>query len=218
MTPSDVEGASALAGWRSRWDVTIASDVSGRDGIGWEFLPRGGTRGGCLDIHSWEGEEWALEQDAAGRPTRWAAETDERVAYAWLRARTNHGDRAIAVYQDDGLFGLNFQPTSIPDLPLHDVGILRPRQDIPLTRGPVNQIEVVYDTTADGASTSGVLTEVLLHADAGSTLLIAAEAYSADEWRLFDESVVSLPSLAAAERLTWIPARKPWRSTKGHPL
>ncbi|MFN0281521.1 MAG: hypothetical protein ACKVZ6_06070, partial [Kineosporiaceae bacterium] len=45
--------------------------------------------------------------------------------------------------------GLNFQPTFTPDLPLHEDGIRRPRQAILLVRGPVNQVEVVYDTTLD---------------------------------------------------------------------
>lgn len=39
----------------------------------------------------------------------------------------------------------------------------------------------------------GLVTEALLHGEQGSLLLIAAEAYGADEWHLFDESVVAIP-------------------------
>lgn len=48
---------------------------------------------------------------------------------------------------------------------------------------------------------AGLLTEVLLHGETGTTLLIAAEAYSREEWPLHDESVVALPSPAAADPL-----------------
>jgi hypothetical protein len=123
----------------------------------------------------------------------------------------------VVTYQDDATFGLNFVSGLTRDLPADDGGSQRSRRDIPLLQGRVNQVEVVYDTLADGASNPGVVTEVLLHGQGRSTLLIAAEAYSPDEWHLYDESVVALPNLAAADRLRWIPDRRPWRSTEGLP-
>jgi hypothetical protein len=81
----------------------------------------------------------------------------------------------------------------------------------------VNQVEVVYDTLVEGGSAPGLVSEVLLHGDDCSTLLIAAEAYDRDEWRLYDESVVALSGLTDADALTWLPSRQPWRSTEGAP-
>jgi len=53
-----------------------------------------------------------------------------------------------------------------------------------------------------------------LHGDSDATLLIAAEAYSRDEWHLYDESVVAFSSLADADKLQWLPPRRTWRSTE----
>ncbi|QKE85140.1 hypothetical protein [Arthrobacter sp. NEB 688] len=264
-----------MVGWRDRWRAVIGSDVSRRDGIGWEFTPQGGgevawtvfredggpfpvfisSRGlgappsaedaqamteeavadlldagghadvvgwttrnistilclGRIRVLSWEGEEWALNDPDAGELAEWAASSDQRVPFNWLVARTDEGDRQVATYQDDGLFGLSFTSGSTRSLPTAAVGSLRPRNDAPLLRGPVRNVEVAYDTLAEGCRTPGVVTEVLLHGEHGSTLLIAAEAYSRDDWRLYDESVVVLPSIEAADALTWTPDRRRWR-------
>jgi hypothetical protein len=42
-------------------------------------------------------------------------------------------------------------------------------------------VEVVYDTVVEGGQAPGLVTEVPLHGDNPSTLLIAAEAYSRHE-------------------------------------
>jgi hypothetical protein len=84
-----------------------------------------------------------------------------------------------------------------------------------LVTGPIRQVEIVCDTLVEGATSSGLITEALIHGDAGSTLLIAAEAYSREEWHLYDESIVALASLDDADTLDWVPARQRWRST--HP-
>lgn len=266
-----------MAGWRDRWQAVVASDVSGRDGIGWEFTPRVGGEvawaifredggpfpvfisspgvaelpsaedarsmteeavadlldaGGHADavgwttqnistalclvrepLLSWEGEEWALNDPDAGESAEWAAPSDQRVPFNWLVARTDQGSRQVSTYQDDGLFGLHFRSESTRRLPPAADGGLRPRNDPPLLRGRVNHVEVAYDVLAEGGRTPGVVSEVLLHGDHESTLLIAAEAYSRDDWRLHDESVVVLPSLAAADALPWTPDRRRWRST-----
>lgn len=268
-----------MAGWRERWRAIVASDVSGRDGIGWEFTALDGGSGAwavfredggpfpvfsssrgpgdlptaedtramteeavadllaamertdavgwttrnistalalaAMEILFWEGEEWALESDAGDRAVHWAGPAGPRVPYHWLRARTDRSDQMLVTYQDDALFGLNFISGVTRGLPGNDVGSLRSRRDVPLLQGRVNQVEVVYDTLADGALNPGVVTEVLLHGDGRSTLLIAGEAYSRDEWHLYDESVVALPDLAAADRLRWVPGRRPWQSTEG---
>jgi hypothetical protein len=81
--------------------------------------------------------------------------------------------------------------------------------------GQVNQVEVAYDTLVEGGSVPGLVTEALLHGDDRSTLLIAAEAHSREEWHLYDESVVTLTDLKAADSLRWLPERRPWRSTEG---
>ncbi|MFT3944515.1 MAG: hypothetical protein QM705_11955 [Ancrocorticia sp.] len=73
-------------------------------------------------------------------------------------------------------------------------------------------VEVVVDTVLEGMRAPGLISEVLLHGEASSTLLIAADAYSRDEWHLFSESVVVLDGLASADSLEWYPARMPWRS------
>ena len=169
----------------------------------------------ALDVDTWEGEEWALESGPDDEPLDWAKPGDPRTPYAWLRATGPAGSALIDIYQDDALFGLSF--TGSPDraLPAVDVGSRRSCRDIPLVTGPIKQVEIVVDTLVDGWHDAGVLTEALLHGEAGSTLLIAAEAYSRDEWHLYDESVVALTGLAAADGLQWIPDRTCWRSTAG---
>lgn len=266
--------------WQSRWHVVVASDVSGRDGIGWEFTSQAGqgepawavfredggplpvfssTRGPGLlpsqsdlyamttaavgdlfsaagiaggtgwlernvtsglllasrDVTSWEGEEWALESGPDDKPKAWAQPDDPRTPYAWLRTMSNHGAALIDIYQDDAVFGLTFTPFVDHQLPESDAGSLRSGRDIPLVTGPIKQVEIVCDTLVEGATAPGLITEALLHGDTGSTLLIAAEAYSRDEWHLYDESIVALTSLEDADALDWVPARQRWRST--HP-
>ena len=79
--------------------------------------------------------------------------------------------------------------------------------------GPITHVEIVIDTLAGDGLSTGIMSEALLHRASGSTLLIAAEAYSRDEWHLNDQSVVALPGLDAANTLPWAPARTPWNST-----
>jgi hypothetical protein len=266
-----------MTGWRERWIAVVTSDVSDRDGLGWEFSSTRGasawtvfredggafpvfsaTRGEVLpsqedlramtneavadllaaagfpdehgwitanisaalmlasmSVASWQGEEWAVE----GPGEVWADPEDARTPYAWLRAVGNDREALIGVYQDDAVFGLSFLPAVDFQLPERDHGALRSRRDIPLVRGSIRRVDVVYDTLVEGGSAPGVLSEVLLQGDTGSTLLIAAEAYSRDEWHLFDESVVVLtdtrdlpvPVLTSADSLTWIPPRQTWR-------
>jgi hypothetical protein len=92
---------------------------------------------------------------------------------------------------------------------------LRPRRDIALVTGPIEHVEIVFDTLVADASSPGVLTEALFRATGHSTLLVAAEAYSRDVWRLYDESVVALAGLEVADRLDWLPERSRWRSARG---
>jgi hypothetical protein len=167
-----------------------------------------------LEIVSWEGEEWALESDERGDATAWAGSRDARTPYAWLRARSEQGDAVVDIYQDDGVFGLSFIPARDSRLPEADAGSLRSRRDLPLVTGPVNQVEVVYDTVVEGGACPGLVTEALLHSDNRSTLLIAAEAYSRSEWHLYDESVVALTDPTAADALEWLPGRQRWRPTQ----
>lgn len=79
-------------------------------------------------------------------------------------------------------------------------------------RGHINMVEVVVDTVLEGVWAPGLVSEVLLRGEASSTLLIAADAYSRDEWHLFSDSIVVLDGLASADSLEWYPARIPWRS------
>lgn len=265
-----------MTDWRSRWPVTVASDVSSRDGIGWEFADlqqRGvwtvfredggafpvfsAARGdgalppfaeleemtrvavddllaaadlrddvgwnaknisaalllACCEVGSWEGVEWALESGDDDEALAWARPDDARVPLAWLRANGVDRDAVIGVYQDDANFGLCFIPYVDPTLPDAASGSLRPRQNIPLASGRMTAVEVVYNTVVEGGLSPGLLTEALLHGESGSTLLIAAEAYSRDEWHLYDESVVALTDPSAADSLGWVPPRRPWRPT-----
>ncbi|WP_155856067.1 hypothetical protein [Cellulomonas sp. URHD0024] len=167
------------------------------------------------DVVSWEGVEWAVELDQAGEGTAWAEPGDLRTPYAWLRARSSDSDALVSIYQEDAYFGLSFADPLDRPLPASQVGGLRPCTRIDLARGRITAVEVVYDTTIDGLRDPGLLTEVLLHSETGITLLIAAEAYSREEWHLHDESVVALPSPAAADRLHWDGPRKPWHPSEG---
>ena len=165
-------------------------------------------------VTSWEGEEWPVESGPSDEPLRWSSEADGRMPFAWLRALTTDGSRVVGIYQDDGVFGLDFTEQHLHDLPSADKGFLRSRRGIPLACGEIRAAEVVYDTTVEGGSCAGLVTETLLNVGTGAVLLIAAEAYGADEWRLFDESVVVLPEPARVREMNWIPARQSWRSTE----
>lgn len=168
-----------------------------------------------MSVESWEGEEWALDSGPHDVATAWAEPDAARTPYAWLRAIGANTSTEISIYQDDMLFGLCFIPTTELRLPEFDLDSLRSRQGIPLVRGPINQVEVVYDTIVEGGRCAGLVSEVLLHGDHASTLLIAAEAYSRHEWHLFDESVVALTEPTTADSLAWIPERHRWRRTEG---
>ncbi|GHJ55645.1 hypothetical protein Nm8I071_49520 [Nonomuraea sp. TT08I-71] len=266
-----------MTDWRVLWDAVVASDVSDRDGLGWEFTSRTGepawavfredggpfpvfsaARGhimpsaddlaamtheavadllaaagladrqgwitenisaalllASMSVESWEGVEWALESGPDDAAIAWAEPDAARTPYAWLRAMGADASTEINVYQDDALFGLCFIPAVELRLPEFDSGSLRSRRAIPLVCGPINQVEVVYDTVVEGRHDAGLVSEVLLHGDHASTLLIAAEAHSRHEWRLFDESVVALTDPTTADALAWIPERHRWRRTEG---
>lgn len=266
-----------MTDWRSRWPARVASDVSTRDGIGWEFedfrqravwfvfredggdFPVFSARRGegplpprqdlaamteeavadllvaadlpdqsgwltrnisaalllaSREVLTWEGVEWALESGADDVALVWATPADGRSPFAWLRGRGVEHDFVIDIYQDDGVFGLNFIPVTDPQLPLSVEGSLRPRRDLPLVTGRINKVEVVLDTLVEGGSCSGLVTEALLHGDSSSTLLIAAEACTRDQWHLYDESITVLANVASADALDWIPARRSWRPTE----
>lgn len=272
------EEGRAAADWRTRYMATVASDVSERDGLGWEFsdfqqadvwavfredggpfpvfsASRGSaeippadqllamTREAVADLLSaadvlddvgwltnniasallfasievvaWEGEEWAVELGPAGEALEWAGTDDPRIPFAWIRAHTHDRDLMVSIYQDDANFGLNFVPTVEFELPTGAEGGLRPRSDVPLVTGTVRAVEVVCDTVVEGSSAPGLVTEVLLHGEHDSTLLIAAEAYSRDEWHLYDESVVVVRDPGKADDLPWVPERLSWRPTEG---
>ncbi len=123
-------------------------------------------------------------------------------------------DVVVDIYQDDAVFGLSFLPFVDRQLPVSDEGSLRSRREIPVVTGRINKVEVVLDTLVEGGSAPGLVTEVLLHGDTSSTLLIAAEAYSRGEWHLYDESVVVVPDVVVADALEWVPPRRKWRPTE----
>jgi hypothetical protein len=166
-----------------------------------------------LDITAWEGEEWALESGEHDEALDWAGAEDTRIPFAWLRAKAVDRDAHIGIYQDDSVFGLSFIPATDPPALGPPTGSLRPRHDIPLVTGRITAVDLAYDTLIDGGSAPGLTTEALLHGDRRSTLLLAAEAYSRNEWRLHDESVVAVREPATADTLDWIPARRPWTPT-----
>ncbi len=169
------------------------------------------------EVESWEGEEWALESDPDGMAIVWSEPDAARTPYAWLRAIGADTSAVVTVYQDDALFGLSFVPPVELRLPEVDLGSRRSRRSIPLVCGRINYVEVVYDTAVKGGRDPGLVTEVLLHCDNATTLLIAAEAYSQQEWHLFDESVVALTEPTVADALIWIPERRRWgRTEAGH--
>jgi hypothetical protein len=264
-----------MNGWRERWLAEVASDVSARNGMGWEFTSLSSERQGfwevfredggpfpvfsskrageflpardeldemtrtavadllaaagladehgwvtrniaaallfaSYEIVTWEGEEWALESGPNDEALAWAEPDDPRTPYAWLRAKSRTADSVISVYQDDANFGLCFIPSSGPRLPEFATGSLRPRRDIPLTRGRVERVELAYDTTVKGGHSPGLVTEVRLHGESTTTHLIAAEAYSRNEWHLYDESVTALTNPTAADTLAWFPPRQRW--------
>lgn len=184
------------------------------DSVGW--LTRNAARALLMasrEISSWEGDEWALASDGDERALAWAGPDADRVPFAWLRARTGSGDGLFAGYQDDVEFGLrvappdeseNFQLMREPELSM------RPSRDLPFAMGPVREASVVFDTTHSGGSAPAVMSEVLIETTSSSTLLIAAELYEPNTWRLYNEMVVALPSLAVADRLEWSPPRLSW--------
>lgn len=169
------------------------------------------------DVVSWEGEEWALdcepapEPGASEVPTAWSEPGDPRTPYDWLRARCVGSDAHISGYQDGGLFGLRFVDVSARALPSVGTGLLRPASAMTLSRGRITSVDAAFDTTIDEDGVAGLLTEVFLRGDSGTTLLIAAEAYSREEWRLYDESIVALTDTTVADRLAWHPPRPSWR-------
>lgn len=270
---------SAPSVWRSRWHATIASDVSWRDGIGWEFTDLHGREvwavfredGGAFPVFSamrgegvlppvdeleamtleavadlmaarrlqdpvgwlaknistalllascevtgWEGAEWAVESGDDDVALEWAAPTSGRTPFSWLRATGTDREVVIHTYQDDGYFGLDFLPTFHPQLADFNDGLLRARLDAPLLTGRINKVEVVLDTEVEQNwfRGPGVVSEALLHGDTSSSLLIAAEARSRDEWCLYDDAVVVLPGVAVADALDWVPPRRKWRPTQ----
>lgn len=197
-------------------DLLSANDVA--DEVGW--LTNNVTAALLLasgEFLSWEGEEWAVESGENDVALAWAGPADGRTPFAWLRGRGTRRDVVIDTYQDDGVFGLSFVPFVERQLPESDEGSLRSRRAIPLVQGRINRVEVVLDTEVEGGSAPGLLSEVLLHGDSSSTLLIAAEAYSRDEWHLYDESVVVVPDLVVADALKWVPPRRKWRLNEGLP-
>lgn len=265
-----------MTDWRSRWHVSVASNVRGRVGIGWTFtdsdrrevwevfredsndfpvfsaargsgdLPRWQDleamtqesvadlmasaqipdRSGWLgrnvsaalllassELRSWEGMEWALEVDD-DVPLAWATPSDGRTPFHWLRGKGTDRDVVVSIYQDDGAFGLCFIPYGdlTPYVPYQHGGEIRPRWDVPLVTGRIQKVEAVLDTLAEECAEPGILSEVLLHGEVSRTLLIAAEAYSRTEWKLYDESVVVLDGIASADALEWFPARRRWSS------
>ena len=168
-----------------------------------------------FEVDSWEGEEWALESAPNDETLAWAGANDPRTPFAWLRACHRDGNSVVTIYQDDAVFGLCFNSDWKPELPAQDTGSLRTRRDIPLVRGSINQVEVVYDTVVEGGRVPGLVTELLLHGATDSTMLIAAGAHSRTEWHLYEESVVALRSPDVARDLEWIPQREDWTPTEG---
>jgi hypothetical protein len=170
-------------------------------------------------VTSWEGDEWAVETASGEVAVGWAQPGDGRVPFKWLRATGVDRDFVVGNYQDDGVFGLSFIGSFIGQkeriLMESAVGILRPRRDLPFVTGAITAVEVAYDTVVIGGFSPGLVTEALLHGEGGSLLLIAAEADGRDTWILFDEAVVALAGLSAADRLAWFPERRTWRSTRG---
>lgn len=163
-----------------------------------------------VDIDAWEGLEWALESGAGDEALTWAGPDAARTPYAWLRAIGDHSEPVITIYQDDANFGLSFLPTGDCTLPESEEGSLRPQPQLPLVRGPITHVELAFDTTVDGGQGPGLVTEVVLYGDGTSTLLLAAEAYSRDEWHLHDESVVAVSDPRRADELLWVPVRQGW--------
>ncbi|WP_206063252.1 hypothetical protein [Nocardioides sp. HDW12B] len=194
-------------------DLLAAADLA--DGDGWIMKNiSAALLLASLDVLAWEGEEWALESGDDDVALAWAMPADGRTPFAWLRARGSDRDFLISIYQDDAVFGLSFVSNVDLQLPGTDHGSLRSRRDVPLVVGGIKKVEVVLDTLVEGGSAPGLVTEVLLHGDASTSLLIAAESYSHNEWHLYDESVVVLPDVAAADALDWIPPRRNWRPTE----
>lgn len=191
----------------------LLSAIGVNDEVGWLT---GNIAGALLlamaEFQSWEGVEWAVESGENDVALAWAEPSDGRTPFAWLRGRGVHRDVVIDTYQDDGVFGLSFRWCGNRVLPTSDEGLLRSRRGIPLA-GWINKVEVVFDTLVDGGSAPGLVSEVVLHGDTSSTLLIAAEAYSRGEWHLYDESVVVVPDAATADLLDWVPPRRKWSST-----
>lgn len=168
------------------------------------------------EVTGWEGAERAVEPGEDDVALEWAAPTSGRTPFEWLRAKATDREVVIHIYQDDGYFGLDFLPTFNPELADFDTGLLRARLDPPLLTGRINKVEVVFDTEVEQEwfRGPGVVSEVLLHGDTSSSLLIAAEARSRDEWCRYDESVVVLTDVATADALDWIPPRRRWRPTQ----
>ena len=133
------------------------------------------------DIVTWEAEEWALESGVDDEALAWADPTSPRTPYAWLREEPRIGRG------DQHLPGRHqLRPVLQPN----GGGRVRHR--------------------GRGRQCPGLVTEVVLHGETTATHLIAAEAYSRDEWHLYDESIVVLTDPTATDALKWFPARRYW--------
>jgi hypothetical protein len=171
-----------------------------------------------LDVVAWEGVEWAVESDPRdGEPTDWAGPGDVRTPYAWLRARGDQGEAVVEPYQDEAVYGLNFVTVWDRPLPESAAGSWRPRRAIALVTGPIHRVDVAYDTTVAGGLDPGLLTEAVLHGSTAVTHLIAADAYSREEWHLHADAVTALTDPEAADTVEWIPDREPRRPTATRP-
>ena len=144
------------------------------------------------------------------RGNRVGQPVDQRTPYAWLGATAETSTSLIDIYQSDS-FGLSFVPFTDHRLPDTATGSKRPRREVALVRGRIEQVDVVFDTDSEEQVGTGMVTEVFMRTTADSTLLIAAEAYSRDEWHLHDESVVALRDPAVADSLRWVLPRARWR-------
>src|SRR5262245_55334704 len=69
---------------------------------------------------------------------------------------------------------------------------------------PTGEVRGVAVTVEDG-----IIAEVELRVGETSLLLIAGEAYGETGWHRYDESVLVFTDPAAADRMTWTPARAP---------
>ena len=155
-------------------------------------------------VSRWHGAEMAVSEEGQAGP-QFGGPQLGCVQLAHLVASLETGAVAsFTTYQDDGQFGLRIGDSDGIS-GHHWAGIYRARLLAEFPVGPVEEARLHAERE--------VHDELLLTIAGARLLLIAAEIHEGNdgslEWHRLDESLLAFTSIAAADRVSWIPARTP---------